>query len=120
MQSEGLSSSVWYEELSKWDFIHLVQSCGKGWLVRFRLARGTKQVGNRSSGTKSRMDSVSTSVWYDESSMQDFVRREQSHANGRLVLVRPIRGNNQAGICPSSTKTRERELILIRPEEGIK
>ena len=76
MQSEGLSSSVRYEKLSKRDFVRLVQSYGKGWLVRFCLARGIKQAGLRSSGTKSRMDNVSTSVQYDESRMQDFVRLE--------------------------------------------
>ena len=88
VQSEGLYSSVRYEELSKQDFICLVQSCGKGWLVRFHQARGIKQAGLRSSSMKSRMDSVSTSVRYDESSMQDFIRPERSRVNGGLVLVR--------------------------------
>ena len=46
-------SSVWYEESSRWDFIHLIRSCSKGKLVPVHPVQGIKLVGLHQSGTRS-------------------------------------------------------------------
>ena len=115
-----MSSFVWYEESSRWFFVHLVRSRAKVELVLVRPVRGFKQAGLRPSGTKSRemkacprlssariqvgktasvrdeearKEGMSSSIQYKKSSKRDFVHLVRSRTNGGLVLVRPVRRN---------------------------
>ena len=69
---------------------------------------------NQAGGTSSiryevaRKEGLSSSVRYVESSRWDYVCLVYKHANGQLVLVRPVRGLNQAGLRTSGTKSHER------------
>ena len=66
---EGSSSSVRYNESSRWDFARPLQSCVKGEHVLARLVWGIKQVGQHPSGSKSRNESLSTFIRYEESTI---------------------------------------------------
>ena len=55
------------------------------------------------------MESLSSSVWYEESSERDFIRLVRSRVKQGLVLVCSIRRIEEAGLRPSSTKSRERK-----------
>ena len=83
-------------------------------------------MGNQAGWTSSvryevtRKESLSTSVWYDESSRRDFVHQVQSSVKGELVLVRPVLGIKQAGLHLSGTMSHDRLLVLVRPLRGIK
>ena len=81
VQKDGLSSSVWNEESSRQNFIHPLRSHVNGEYVLLRLVRGIKQAGLHPSSTKLHKECFSMSVRYEESSMRDFVRPEQSRAN---------------------------------------
>ena len=107
----------------------------KGELVLVRPVRGIKQVGLRLSGTKSlertacpcpfgswnnagrtsyvwnevaRMEGLSTSIRYEESSRQNFIHLVQSYSKGGFVLIRLVR-------CRVKGK-----LVLFRSVRGIK
>ena len=86
-RNEDLSSSMWYVESSKRDFILSVRSHAKGEHVLVRLVRGIKQAGLHPSGTKFHKESFSTFFHYGESSMRDFVRPVRGRATGEHVLV---------------------------------
>ena len=118
-RKDGLSSSVWCVESCKRDFVHSIRS--RTWTACQRPS-GTR---NTASGTSAiwyviaRLEGTSSSIRYNESSMQDFEHPERSPANGGLVLVCPIRGNNQAGIRLMSMKTRKRRKLVCQVQ-GIK
>ena len=154
-QKESMSLSVRYEESRRQDFVRPVQSHTKGKFVLFHPVRGIKQVElrpvrshtrgasprpsitrNQACGTSSaryevaRNESLSSSVWYQESHGRDFVRLVRSRTKRGLVhvllytksskrdFVRPVRsrtkrehvlvqlvcGINLAGLHPSGTK----------------
>ena len=136
VQTESMSSSVRYKESSRRDFVCLLRSRTIGWLVLVCLVRGIKQAGLHLSSTKSRdrmacfspsgmrnqagwtsfvwykvvrKESLTSKVWYEESSTQDFVHSVQNHAKGDLDLDNPVRGIKHAGLLhSSSTKSRKR------------
>ena len=140
----GVTSSIWYEESNRQNFIRLVQSRAKGGLVLVHLVPGIMLEELRPSGLKShemracprpsttrdqasetltvryevtsetcprpfvtsnqadgtssvnfnvvRKVSISSSVWFEESSRQDFVPLVQCHMKDVLVLIRQVRG----------------------------
>ena len=119
VQTESMSTSAWYEELSRRDFVSPLQSRAKGGLSSFiryeessqrdfaRLVRShatrkacphLSSTRNQAGGTSSiwydvvRMECLSSFIRYEESSWRDFVHSVRSRAIGGLVLVRPVRG----------------------------
>ena len=86
-QMESLSSSVWYGKSNRRDFVHLVRCCMKRELVLVRPVGGIKLTRLYLSGTKSREEILTSSIWYDELSRWDFVRLVRSHEKGGLVHV---------------------------------
>ena len=82
VRTESMSSSIWYEELSRRDFVSPLQSRAKGGLSSF--------------------------IRYEESSRRDFTCLVQSHVLGRLVLICLVRGNKQAGLRLSGTMSHKR------------
>ena len=114
---EGLSSSVKYEESSRQNFIHPVRSHMKGGLVLVHPVPGIKWEGlhlfaskshemracprpfatrNQASETLTiryevtRMEGLSSSVRYEESSRWDFVHQLRCRAKGRHILFHPV------------------------------
>ena len=129
-----MSSSIWYKESIRWDFVRLVQSRMKGELALVHPVRGIKQAGLRPSGTMpcemrtcphpsgmrnlsggttsvlyevTRKESFSSSVRYEESSKWDFLCPVRSHAKGKFVGVHPVRGIKWEGLRQSGTKSCE-------------
>ena len=107
-QNESLSSSVEYQESCERDFVRLLRSRVKGQQVLVQLVRQINQATLPPSSTKSRRESLSMSVRYEESIRPDFVRPVRSHAIGGPFIVPLVRGIKHAGLLPSSTKSRER------------
>ena len=46
------------------------------------------------------------SIKYEESTRQDFVRPERSHAIGGYIIVRPVRRIKHTGLRPFDMKSR--------------
>ena len=133
MKLVGETSSVRYEVARKEvlsSFIRYVKSSTRDFvcLVHKRACPHTSGMRNRADYTSSikyevtRKESLSSSVWYDvtrkesfsssvryeESRIWEFVRPVRSSVKGELVLIRPEQGIKQAGLRPSDTKTCER------------
>ena len=133
-RKESFYSSEWYEESSRRN-TSVMYEVTRGELVHVCPVRGIKQVGLRRCVTKSRdrrahprlsgtrnqasgtsfdryvivrKEGKSSSIRYEKSSKQDFVRLVQSHVKEVLVLVHLVRGIKQAAVRPSGTKSRER------------
>ena len=119
MRKESLSTSVWYDESCRQDFVHQVQSSVKEVLVLVRPVRGIQQAGLRLSGTKShertasphpsgmksRKGRISTFVRFEELSRRDFAFLVRSRAIGGHIIVRLVYGIKHAGLRPSSMKS---------------
>ena len=63
--------------------------------------------------TWNKASGMSSSVLYDESSRQDFVRPVRSRVKGGLDLVHTVQGIKHAGLRSSSTKLRERRTYPL-------
>ena len=109
VKGEGSFSSVRYDESSRWDFVRPLRSRVKGEHVLVRLVLGIKQVGLHPFSLKSRKESLSTFVRYEESSRQDFIHPVHRLVIGGLVLIGPVRGIMHAGL---------RSFGLISHEKG--
>ena len=130
---ESLSTFVWYEELSWQDFARPVCSHAIGGHVVVRPIQGIKHVGLHLSGTKSHERRAcphpsgtrnqagwTSSIRFEESSMQDFVHQVRSRMKGGLVLIRLVRGISRLHFNHPVRSHTKGELVHSRPVCGNK